>query len=246
MSEILIIARTRMKHGNICVGAIDTGSFRFLRLMNSSGYAFTERAPFQVGETWEIGFVHQIGIIPPHVEDVRVFSMRRAGGNGGAGRWLRANADRMRLWSGPPHQLYDGALTFPRRLHADAHRRPRAPYVERGDALPTCSLGLWVTDRLLVRREERREGLPRMRYECVGANEGNVSMSVPHVGYGPTPLVLPPGSIVSLSLTRWWAPPDTRHIPERCYVQICDVVDVPAKPTAPVVHAEDALSDVPF
>lgn len=80
----------------------------------------------------------------------------------------------------------------------------------------------------------------------LAARVGDVSMSVPHVGYGPTPLVLPPGSIVSLSLTRWWAPPDTRHIPERCYVQICDVVDVPAKPTAPVVHAEDALSDVPF
>jgi hypothetical protein len=244
MSEVLIIARTRMKHGKICVGAVDRETFRFLRLLNNRGYSFLEDAPFQVGEVWDIRIVPQPEVIPPHVEDVRVVELRRMHAYTDAGPWLRENAHRIRLWRGSPRDIYDGALTFSERTHAMSN--PHAAYVERGRRLPSCSLGLWETDRLLMRREERYDGVAKVRYDCIEIHAGDVSMSLSHSGFGREPIIIPPGSIVSLSLARWWAPDDARRQPERCYVQLCDVVSLGAPTHVFPVDAELDLSDVPF
>ncbi|HVL25366.1 MAG TPA: hypothetical protein VM450_14850 [Thermomicrobiales bacterium] len=244
MSEVLIIARTRMRHGKICVGAVDRETSHFLRLLNGAGYSFLDAAPFQVGEIWDVRYVNRPPVTPPHVEDVRVLEMRRVTSHNDPGRWLRENARRIRLWRGSPRTMYDGTLTFPQRAHAMSN--PHAAYVERGRRLPSCSLGLWETDRLLVRRQERYDGVARVRYDGVETHADDVSISLSHKGFGREPIIIPPGSIVSLSLARWWAPDDGRRQPERCYVQLCDVVALGAPTHVIQVDAELDLSDVPF
>src|SRR5699024_8096469 len=59
MSDVLVLARTRMRNGNICVGAIDMETGRMIRPLTNQGWAFREHAPWTVGDIWQVEYLPQ-------------------------------------------------------------------------------------------------------------------------------------------------------------------------------------------
>ena len=244
MNQVLIIARTRMKDRRICVGAIEMRTGRLLRLLATTGVHFLESAAFQPGDVWGATYRDHPQRTPPHVEDVRLVGARKTATRIDVRQWLLDHPEIVPLWRSFPGDLYDGALLFSSR--AQAGGTPRAAYVERGSRLPSGSLGIWQTDRPLVRREVRRDGRTSYRYDCLGQHDDDLPMSLPLAGFGPAPLIVPPGSIVSLALARWWTPGDGHRIPERCYVQLCDILDVAPPAVASATPGTEVADEAPF
>jgi hypothetical protein len=70
VSTVLIVAKTRMQQGHICVGAHDLADFRSLRLFRHDGRRIAEDAGLEVGDVWEMDYVDRADPTPPHLEDV--------------------------------------------------------------------------------------------------------------------------------------------------------------------------------
>jgi hypothetical protein len=228
MTEILVIARTRMSSGNICMGAIEMETGRMFRLLDSYGHHFNEAARWTPGDVWKVEYVPHTRITPPHVEDVCIRRMEHVGTLSNMGAWIRDNDSHVALLHGPAEQLYDGTLTFNPFDPADTYGHPHTARLERGGLLPAMSLQLWETDRLLVQHRLRERGAWITRYDGVCPREPGVSFRMKHIGYGNVPVVIPIRSIVSLSLARWWAKSDRYRGREACYLQFCDLIAMPA------------------
>ena len=70
--RVVIVSRTRMREGRVCVGAHDLENFRSLRLYKHDGTYLNEADPVGVGQVWELVYRPKNDLEPPHVEDVIV------------------------------------------------------------------------------------------------------------------------------------------------------------------------------
>lgn len=76
--RVLIVAKTRMRGGHMCVGAHDLeNAFRSLRLFPTDNTRYREDAPFEIGDVFDIEYRHRPGERHPHVEDVTVTRLGR-------------------------------------------------------------------------------------------------------------------------------------------------------------------------
>lgn len=69
-SEILIVARTRMSHNNVCIGGFDLTNQVFVRLLTQNGGNHPSSATFGVGEVYLVTYRKRVDITPPHTEDI--------------------------------------------------------------------------------------------------------------------------------------------------------------------------------
>jgi hypothetical protein len=83
-------------------------------------------------------------------------------------------------------------------------------YISKAGGLPNRSTGYWVPDKPLTLEGDRYTypafaGVRRMSY----------------VGFAPTIATIPAGTLVRVSLARWWRPQDADDsLEERCYLQL--------------------------
>lgn len=187
MSTVLIVAKTRMKQGRICVGAHDLADFRSLRLFHHDGSRLSEDADLEIGEVWELEYVPRPNPVPPHLEDVLVKP---------DGYFVRSEPDPAELvmqrdivWSGVD-EVFDGCLSF-----SDAG----SAYVPEGGPLPTRSTGYWQPDHDL----DLYESFDKPRYRWTGEGELN---GVGYVGLSAPAQTIPAGSLVRLSLSHAFPP----------------------------------------
>lgn len=186
---VLIVATTRMRN-TVCVGALDLDSNRSLRLLDVHGGGF-EPDVFAVGELWELEYLPAPEVTPPHVEDVVVVKRRRIGRSDA----LRTEiVNRVQPWRGDYTGLFDGVLGWTRNGSGYADERQ----------LPNVSTGFWIPNIAL----EFRDGYyyhgdyHRLRY----------------VGLADPAPIIAAGSLVRVSLARWWAPEGDNN--QRCYLQL--------------------------
>jgi ATP-dependent DNA helicase RecQ len=196
--KVLIVARTRMKSG-LCIGGL-TSDGRNVRLIRPEG-RHREDAPYEVGSIWEME-LHPVPFVqPPHIEDHLIVSCQLVGTARHAGRLV---VSKVRPWRGGPRALFDGALRF----------RPSGPAYVASDYVPSGSVGFWIPDRPLTLVHTQY----RDRYEYRDPR-GSTALFA-YVGCAAPAPNIPAGSLVRVSLARWWRPPAEPEADEVCYAQV--------------------------
>jgi hypothetical protein len=198
-SRVLIVGKTRMGNG-ICVGALDAETGESLRLLPPGGFCHGPDTGFDVGDFWFVDLtpVPRSKIDPPHVED----HYER---NASYHYTTSAVADE--IWAlvmpteGGREELFEGTLVF---------RRNGSAFVSR-DAVPSHSTEFWVAPR-------------SMRVETYGEKVyyrfANRQFKTPYVGVAEPIDQIPAGTLVRLSLARWWCSPSYPEDGEVCSLQL--------------------------
>jgi len=205
MSRVLIVSRTRMNQGRVCVGGHDLDhGFRSLRLLTKAGMNIKEEVEIDVGDVVELDYADHPEPDPPHVEDVLVGQARRV-------ETLSVKDVRKLIlenevpWTGTPDAIFEGTVA------ATPNGRVHVP----GDGpLPTRSTGYWVPDEKLV----KYVSFQKSRFLYTGASELN---AFTWAGMAEPPTRIPAGALVRVSLARWH---DFASAPAGYYAQISGVL----------------------
>ena len=197
--KTLIVGRTKMGNSR-CIGGLCADG-RSIRLLDERGHNWPPSASFGVGQEWELQFNDVANPRPPHVEDVLVT----------ASKYLGTVADvrgailsRVQPWQGSTSVLFGGGVSYTGKHNG---------YIE--DRVPDRSTWYWIPDKQLVLRDDGAH------YDYASTFFGvTIQHGLKYVGE-PAPLPsLPAGTLVRVSLARWWRPDDDESFPERCYLQL--------------------------
>lgn len=222
MSRILITARTRISDRELCLGGIDLDRNRCVRLSTAQAQNFSHNAPFQVRSMWHMDYAPRPHLVVPHIEDVNVRAFTQFQERTDFLKLFQEREPELPVWHGRPSLLFDGLLT------SDSRENPAQAggrYAFRGNRVPSVSLGYWIPDRdLQARRSRRRTGHVGYDVYYVDLTEAGTTVKIVHSGFQQLPPTIAVGSILSLSLARWWAPKDDPDQRERCTLQVCDLL----------------------
>lgn len=210
MQQIIIVSKTHMTSA-ACIGALATNG-KYIRLLNEGGCNQPVDTEFEVRQVWEVEFEERTDKKPPHIEDVIIKSKKLKGTLKDELTMLKIvqkfNAS---IWRGSPDVLFDGLLQW-----TDSG----SGYVSDNSSIPNNSVGFWIPDKDLTKNifyEKVRYGYPKT------ANW----RSLPYVGFEEAVEVIPAGTLVRVSLARWW---DTNGTTEdRCSLQLSGWYDLKTK-----------------
>ena len=200
--EIIIVSKTKMS-SNECVGGIAKDSGQSIRLLDSNGNNQPIDCEFEVGEIWEIEFTIKGNLTPPHTEDVLVTSKtftKRVITN--LVDWITSNFED-RLWRGSPDNLFDSQIDF---------TPSGSGFISASKGVPSLSVGFWISDKDLTRKDF--SGKVRYNYPSAGNWR-----SITYVGKADPIDKIPAGTLMRVSLARWWRPDDSDE-EERCFLQL--------------------------
>lgn len=189
-----------------CVGGVDIESNKSVRLLQDNGYAQPITTPFSVGQLWEINYTTRINPVPPHTEDVLIT---------GAPTLLTESVDvksvisqhfpSSGIWNGDPSCIFSGRTS--RTING-------AAYISQPN-LPLNSTGFWTPTSDLI----YNQGYYETTIELYGFL--TTFYKFKYVGAATPPLkFIPSGTLVRLSLARWWKPDNNPDFELRCYVQL--------------------------
>jgi len=169
-------------------------------LLTDDGKNWDTTAPFQVGDIWDMDYTPVDGTRAPHTEDVLVSQYRSVGTEPD----LRAHlCSRVTCWQGGTNQLFGGVLRYTSSNNG---------FVSQQLGIPDRSTWFWIPDRDLTLRSDGRH----YDYPDQQGPRGLV-----YVGEAEPLPTLPSGTLVRVSLARWWKPNDADpSLEERCYLQL--------------------------
>ncbi len=194
-----------MSSGRACVGAFDLQSKRNLRLLTATGANQLDSTAFQVGQLWNVEFHFKSDCRAPHVEDVLVQTATLCGQQHHLSQFIRANCA---VVVGPTSTTFGGLL---QQDHSGG-----AVYITGQSGLPAGSVCFWEADFELERNDYQSKA--KFRYLNPTAQEDAV---IPYVGFQSPPARITTGTLVRLSLARWWQTPDaSARSDEKCYLQV--------------------------
>ncbi|HBG70061.1 MAG: hypothetical protein A2W93_10000 [Bacteroidetes bacterium GWF2_43_63] len=197
--EVLIVAKTHMRNGS-CVGGYDITSKRNVRLLNANAENQPHDTEFNVGQVWEIEYAIRPVLNPPHIEDVLVLSKNFIREEKNPYTFL---LNSVKIWKGDPTCIFDGKVNFP---------RGKSCFVTNTRGIPSQSVGFWMADKDL---ELTIFGDQKHFYYF--GEYGDV-YAIPFVGFQPVEDKIKKGSIIRVSLARWWNPNPNED--KRCYCQL--------------------------
>lgn len=219
---VVVVAKTRMK-GQICVGsAIYRGVDGYqagapLRLLppKRSGWAEKDFL-FQVGDKIRVRGACRQPVEPPHNEDfdcgppeidTPIDEQRKKFFR----PWIEQNCN---VWTGGVENTFGGLLRLDSHPQRPQERKPR--FLSRKAELPASSVGFWRLPYDLEHRVLTREpGLPKHYYE----GPADSRLRLKYVGLqSDLPSSLREGSLLRLSLSRWFAPRNEDR--PRCWLQL--------------------------
>lgn len=195
--KVLIVGRTKMSGTSRCIGGIleDNTS---VRLMKPGGQWDTS-SQLDIGDIWNIDYKRPASIVAPHTEDILVTGAKYVGNQDG----LRAHIlSLVTPWTGGIDQVFNGNLGY---TNSDNGFMS----VSRG--VTDYSTWFWIPDRDLTLRDDGKH------YDYPGDYS---SKGMSYVGEPDALSVIPAGTLVRLSLARWWKPHDVEDLEERCYLQL--------------------------
>jgi hypothetical protein len=193
--NVLIVAKTRMNPG-YCVGGLVLESNRHVRLLPQNGHNQPNDTPFSVGQVWDLHLENVADVESPHTEDVRIIKSTFLKSQSKLASFL---SNRVQIFPANPQYLFDGLLRFTGKDRA---------YICQRIGVPSYSTCFWLPDRPLVKTETRYQFQHPSR-----------NFEIAYVGAETAVDIIPPNTLVRLSLARWWSPEDS-DMEERCYLQL--------------------------
>ena len=187
--------------GAVCVGGLVLQTNQSVRLLQANGLNQPTNSPFGIGQVLDIDFTPAPNPQPPHLEDVLVSSAEfvevvpdiKAVLNG-----------KVPIWEGNPDSLFQGLVGC---------TGSGGGYIAERLGLPAMSTGYWRPDQPLNRIVDGTRF--RYRYPRVAGIR-----SFPYVGLQDPIDLIPQGTLVRVSLARWWRPMNADDLEYRCYIQI--------------------------
>jgi hypothetical protein len=199
--EVLILSKTKYGQSQYCIGGITLTNFKFIRLLNPGGYYQPIDTELNIGDVWDITFNPSTNTKAPHNEDVIVNSKRFVKHIYDLKTYIKSIG--VKIWKGSVFSIFDSHLKW---------TGSGSGYLSENQSnLPNNSVGFWIPD------------------EDLTFNNGYYYITGKKLNYkgalNPKPII-PKGSLVRLSLAKWWCPDDFHEA--RCYLQLSGVyIDKP-------------------
>ncbi len=205
--QVIITSKTHMSNAT-CVGALAVDG-RFLRLLNDKGYNQPTDTDFEIKQVWDIEFLKRINMKTPHVEDVLVHSKQFKGYIKDEITMLQiVEHFKVPIWRGNPDGLFDNCLLW---------TNNGSGYISRDGQIPKHSVGFWISDQNLTKRIV----FEKVRYSYPNINGWR---SLPYVGFENAIDIIPAGTLIRVSLARWWDRGGETE--ERCSLQLSGWYDI--------------------
>ncbi len=185
--DVIIVSKTHMASA-VCVGALGFDG-RSYRLLDNNGNNQLHDTEYEIRQIWKIDFRERSRQIHPHTEDVLVYSKKLAGTVKSELTMLdllyRFNVS---VWRGSPDILFEDCLLW---------TNNGSGYLSIERQIPNRSTGFWIPDKDLTKR---------IFYGKVRYNYPNVNgwRSLPYVGFEASVDQIPAGTLLRVSLARWW------------------------------------------
>ncbi len=200
---LLIVSKTHMKNA-FCVGAYDIKNKKNVRLLTSSEANQPLDTEFEIGQIWDVNYISRNLITKPHVEDVLVQNSSFLKNVENVSDFLLNNVP---IWRGDPSCLFYGKIYFP----CNMSKRAKSGFLKKKHSDLSQSVGFWVSDRdlkLTIRYDKKY-------YLYSGVDQVYL---FPFVGAMDEVESIRKGTILRVSLSRWWSPSPDR--PKECYCQL--------------------------
>lgn len=219
--DVIIVSKTHMSSA-ACVGGV-LANGRFVRLLNSDGYNQDSDTDLEVGDVYTITFSDRTEKNPPHVEDILVHSMKHKFSFSTIEKMVEYLTEKLKVkvWKGSTEILFDNNLQW---------TSGGSGYISESGGIPDNSVGFWIPDKDLIRKDYNE----KVRYSYP-IRWRNISF----VGFQEPVDKIPAGTLVRVSLARWWSPNDDE---ERCYLQLSGWYGLPE----PKEIEDDFEDDLPF
>ena len=199
--EILITSKTQ-KGKAACVGGLILETDRLVRLLNPGNWDQYADTDFQIGEVWDIEFVDRKDLEPPHIEDIIIQSKKLLRQIDNISDYIEDCG--ITIYKGSPEEIFDGKLSW---------TTNGSGYIWDRDNLPSNSVGFWISDTDLILDEDEKH------YNYTESNILGDTKRFPYVGFNPKVKIIPKGTLMRISLARWWKPEDS-NFQTRCYLQL--------------------------
>ena len=199
--EILITSKTH-KGKAACVGGLIINNNHIVRLLNPGNWDQYADTDFDIGDIWDINFQNRENIEPPHIEDVIIQSKKYIRKIENISEFI-INCG-VTIYHGSPSRIFNGLVGWTGKGNG---------YIGSRENLPLNSVGFWISDKELKLDDDDKH------YLYTSDNPFVRAKSFPYVGFEQKINVIPAGTLMRLSLARWWKPEDS-DINERCYLQL--------------------------
>jgi|SRR5699024_6903516 len=196
--DVIIVSKTHMTKA-ACVGGV-LANGRLVRLLRSNGNNPDSDTELKVGDVYRISFSERREIRPPHVEDILINSMEYKFSFSTIEKMVEYLTDKLKIniWRGSPEALFDRKLQW---------TNGGSGYIPESGEIPDNSVGFWIPDKDLIRNDYNEK--VRYRYP--------IRRNIPFVGFQNPVNKIPAGTLVRVSLARWWSKNEDE---QRCYLQL--------------------------
>lgn len=196
--EILVVSKTH-KGKAACVGGILLSTNESVRLLNPGNWDQYSDTDLNVGTIWDIDFIRRTDVITPHIEDIIIQNKRFVRSETDIPSFVKQKG--IRVYNGSPSNIFDGKLRW---------TGTGGGFISQSN-LPQNSVGFWISDKDL--------NLNGKHYIYPASNRFERDKKIPYVGFQEAADKIPSGTLIRVSLARWWKPDDS-DIEERCYLQL--------------------------
>jgi hypothetical protein len=202
-SDVVILSRTKMAEGRVCVGAFDVRNERMLRLLDDHAGVLGPDCIYQVGETYQIRYLARYQISPPHTEDVAVYNAIKVSQDDQID--LSAVTSSLSTHHDALDSIFEGKLVW------ENHKGyiPGDDLVDYSVTIVTLGYDLHRDGNNYV---YRKWGVPLRSVKYVGA------LDIDHM-----PDVIAAGTKIRFSLARLWDMKDDGNL--RSYLQLSGIYD---------------------
>jgi hypothetical protein len=188
-----------------CIGAYDMDNHKNIRLLTSEGNNQPLDTHFEIGQIWNIDYVQRDNIVRPHTEDILIEKIEFIENINNITDYLTKHVP---IWRDEPSNIFNGKVNFP---------IGKAGFIEQRNASLDQSVGFWIPDKSLELTilEDKKHYL----------YFGEQVYSFPFVGAMGKVETIPRGTLLRVSLTRWWSP-NPNQFQKRCYCQLSGWFDL--------------------
>ena len=193
-----------MNQGHVCIGAFDVENKTNIRLLTATGDQQPETCELDVGRVVRASYIKvTTRVVLPHTEDVKLKSYTEV-------NQVQPIKDDFEkscpVVHGPITNTFAGHLS----------REGSSSLSIRKDNISDHSVCFWKADQTIHLDAAYRERFGKAKYRY-GPRYDQIGL--PFVGMQDPIVSIPAGTVVRLSLARWWKPNDAAY-DERCQLQL--------------------------